>query len=205
MADQGLLILTLKCPGCSAPLQATPREVVHYCSLCRSASELCGRETRLRPILHAAGAGDLFLPFWVAPFSFQAAGVTVRTRGDFARFSGNMERGEGTMDSPALLFLPAFRLQAPQLIRVGRQMTLRMPLLRRAPQAPERIGEIVVSESDVEPLAEAVVVSALPAERRKSFSFLKEFRLTIGTPRLCTIPFQSRNRKRYSSELNLEF
>jgi hypothetical protein len=156
-------------------------------------------------MLHAGGNGDLILPFWVAPFSFQAAGVTVGTRGDFARFSGNIQREGEEADSPALLFLPAFSLQAPQVIRVGRQMTLRMPLLRGASQAPERIGEIVMAACDVEPLAEAVVVSALPEERRKSFSFMKEFRVTIGTPRLCTIPFLSRNRKCYSSELNLEF
>jgi hypothetical protein len=206
VAEHDLLILALKCPGCSARLQATPREVVHYCPTCRSASELWGRETRLRPILHAAGNGDLFLPFWVAPFSFQAAGVTVRTRGDLARFSGTIVgAGEVRADSPSLLFLPAFSLQAPQVVRVGRQMTLRMPLLRGASQAPERIGEVVVAESDVGRMAEAVVVSAMPEERRKSFSFLEEFCLTIGIPRLCTIPFQSRNRKCYSSELNLEF
>lgn len=205
MADHDLMILPLTCPGCSAPLQATPREVVYYCRLCRCAAELCGRETRVRPMLHAGGNGDLILPFWVAPFSFQAAGVTVGTRGDFARFSGNIQREGEEADSPALLFLPAFSLQAPQVIRVGRQMTLRMPLLRGASQAPERIGEIVMAACDVEPLAEAVVVSALPEERRKSFSFMKEFRVTIGTPRLCTIPFLLRNRKCYSSELNLEF
>jgi hypothetical protein len=128
------------------------------------------------------------------------------SRGDFARFTGAIERGgEGRSDSPSLLFLPAFSLQAPQLIRVGRQMTLRMPLLRSAPQAPERIGAVVVAESDVERMAEAVIVSALPEERRKSFTFLQDFRVAIGAPRLCAIPFQSRNRKSYSSDLNLEF
>lgn len=206
MADHDLLILPLKCPACCAPLQAAPQEVVYYCRLCRSAAELRGRETRPRPILHAAGSGDLFLPFWVAPFAIQAAGVTIRTRGDFARFSGNIDRGgEGKTDSPCLLFLPAFALQAPQLIRLGRQMTLRMPLLERSRQAPERIGEVVLAECDLERMAEAVVVSALPEERRKSFSFLKELSVTVGAPRLCTIPFLVRNRKYYSSALNLEF
>lgn len=206
VAEHGLVLLVLKCPTCSTRLQAVPREVVHYCAACRGASELHGRETRPRPIFHAAGEGELVLPFWVVPFVLQAPGVRIRTRGDLARFSGAVEPGgEGRGEGPSLLFVPAFDLQAPRLIRLGRQMTLRMPLLRAASRAPERIASVVVAEKDVAPMAEVVVVAAMPEERRMSFSFLKEFVLTLGTPRLCTIPFQARNGKSYNSELNLEF
>lgn len=208
MGEYGLNIMPLICPVCSSRLQVGAQEVVFYCRNCRNASELSGNAIVKREILHAAGTGDIFLPFWTVPFRFAASGISVATRNDFSVFTGNIDRENGSENSmrPPVLYLPAFQMLAPQVIRLGRQMTLRMPVLQAAGNAPKSIEQIIISEGDVDKMAEAVIISATPEQRRKDYGFLASSAVRTGPGRLITIPFAKGHGGRYySRELNLEF
>jgi len=201
-----LKVIPLLCPDCGRSLPAGEDDALFYCADCAVAWELEGTGLARREVYHLAGEGTLILPFWILPFRVTTREGTVGTVEDYRGLSGAVGNGNGPARSGLpLLYVPAYPFQSPlHLIRAGRLLTLRQPVMTIAGSRPSRIHSVVFREEDARKTGAAILLATVTEDRKRALRFLESFSCTFGKGRLCTIPFAENGSKFYHAAMNLE-
>ncbi len=204
--EPDLRVIPLICPDCGARLPAEEGSVIFPCGECALLWEpreeaLVRRELRL-----LAGEGSVHVSFWLFPFRVTTAGGEVTTLGEYRRLTGNSNRLEPERQGmPPLLFIPAVAGMPPHLLlRAGRLLTLRSPVLMSRRGFPSRLMAIGRGERDAALMAQTILLATLGPERLRNLSFLRSVKVTVGEGGLCAIPFLERGERLLHGEWSLE-
>lgn len=164
-------LIPLLCPHCQTPVSAQPDEVAWVCNNCQKGLLLDESKgaVPLNVFFHASLApGKKGAPFWV-------------TRGRVAfqqreTYHGNETKAMSAFwAEPRLFFIPAYALPLEDAVALGVKFLhqpIKMEIGKPAPFLP-----IVVSQQDVYPMAEFIVMS-VEAERKDALRQLT-FTLTL--------------------------
>jgi hypothetical protein len=195
--EQDLWVIPLVCPGCGTRLPAESGSVIFSCAACGVLWEPEGEALARRECHVLSGEGSIHFPFWLFPFQVIAKEATARTLAEYRVMTGNVNPLEGErQDTPPVVFVPACTAMAPHLmVRAGRLLTIRSPVLARTKTFPERIMAIGSRERDASFMAQTIVLATIGEERRRSLSFLQACTVKVGHGKLCVIPFEERGER----------
>lgn len=198
-------VIPLVCPECGRSLPAGEDDALFYCARCAVAWELEGAGLARREVCHLAGEGEVLLPFWILPFQVTTREGAVGTVEQYRGLSGAIGNGGSAQGGPPLLYVPAYPFQSPlHLIRTGRLLTLRQPVMMLSRSRPSRIQPVFFREDDARKTGETILLATVTEERRRALGFLESFSCRFGKGRLCTIPFSANGSKFYHAGMNLE-
>lgn len=204
MADGVVTTVPLICNRCSQRMTALREQVVYQCRACGSVWELRRGSLSARSITHLAGSGQLRLPFWRVAFMIRFQSGAVGDLAAFMALCASLKQPEERGAQPPELYIPAFELPPHQAVRLARNILVRFPRFSDSGKKDLPFEPVLLSESDLAPLAELAVLTALAEERRKNPGFLASFSLRLAEPCLVTIPFEREGKRLFQRELNLE-
>lgn len=191
--------LTLVCPECAGDLPAVDSAVGLICPSCRRGWQIHGQSYRpLRfQVLRTADPGPdgRYLPFWQLDLAL--AGVPLVSRAEMRRNLIPYQPVPASWeDDPLRLFVPAFKLNPPVLVRLAGNISL-APF--DEPEATEGFNLREQAESLRLPLTEAaqavkIVLFSLFRRNRNLAPLAVKARLRITAARLVFLPFRARGR-----------
>jgi hypothetical protein len=158
----------------------------------------------LREVAHFSGDGDVHLPFWYASFNINCLEGCVDDSAGFMKLCGSVKNLTAVTEPP-FVFIPAFTLPAQQAIRLGRNMTVRFPVLNLAHEQELPLEPVTLSEVDAPVMAELILMATMVEERRNNPAFLASFGVVLSGLRLVSLPFVRKEGNRLiQTEMNLE-
>lgn len=177
--DRPVALIPLVCLKCSTPIPAGPEEVAWVCAQCGQGQAL-DDDKGLIPLeircLHGIPPQGKGKPFWVVEGKVSLERDT---------YSGN-QAGEAQQfwAQPRLFFVPAFSTSLDAGLDLANRLLLQPPKLQDGP--PAAFEPVVVSQGDVRPLVDFLVISIEAARSDK----LKElhFRVELTSPALWVLP-----------------
>jgi len=184
-------------------MTAGKEQVAYQCSGCGSLWELAGGRLAPREVVHFSGSGDVLLPFWYASFRIDSLEGCADDTASFMKMCGSVKTAAAFTELP-FVFIPAFLLPPQQAIRLGRNMTVRFPVLHLSDVLDQPFEPVTVAEADAPALAELILLSTLVEERRSNRSFLASFGVGLSALRLVSIPFMREGNRLLQPEMNLE-
>jgi len=204
VADAFVKIVPLICGSCSQRMTAQREQVVYQCGTCGSSWELRAGLISARPVVHLSGNGALLLPFWNARFQITCEVGDIIDLSGFLPLCGSVKQPGDKGAQPLMLNIPAFALPPHQAVKLARNMLVRFPVFSRSRAVDKPFEAVTLTESDIRPLAELIVLAAIVEKRRSNPNFLTSFSVQLFDSQLVTIPFDREGNRYNQVDLNLE-
>ncbi len=179
--DQPIALVALQCLKCGEPVEAAADETAWACRQCGQGLALdeAMPQGLSRLDIHYAASlkpGRTGRPFWVAEGRVTVARET---------YGGNRSReAEAFWQTPRRFFVPAFACDLETMLNLGRGLLRQPPALTPGAAAP--FQPVTVSQRDVRPLAEFIVVG-VEADRSDKLKTIS-CRIDLDTPELWILP-----------------
>ena len=167
--DRPVALIPLVCLKCSTPIPAQPEEVAWVCAQCGQGQALdddkglVPLEFHCLPGIPAQGKGK---PFWVV------AGKVTLERETYSGDKAN--EAQKFWSQPRRFFIPAFSTRLDAGLELANRLLLQPPKLEEGP--PSAFEPVVVSQSEVQPLVDFLVLSieAARSDQLKELHFRVE-------------------------------
>jgi len=175
--DQTIQLVPLVCVQCSTPLPAEPGETAWVCAQCGQGMALDSRQGLVRvPVVYAAGAppNGRGRPFWVADGMVQLQRSTYRAN------SGSTRDAEQFWSITRRFFIPAYRLDTENFLKVGAALLERPPQVQ--PGTAYAFEAVTLALEDLQPVGEFLVMG-IEAARKDAIREI-HFSLRLSPPAL---------------------
>ncbi len=208
--------LATLCPACGWQLEAARDSLVLLCVNCRTAWR--GNHAGLRQMPYSVLEDDggprittggdpprRYLPFWRV--TARISGLTIESWADLVRFANlpKVVRAEWR-DEPAVFWIPGFKAQPDQFLRLAQAATLARPGRQAGiepgaatpedPGAPPlRTSYPVTLDEDALPAAVTVLVANLANPKTRVFPLLREVSVAVTASHLVYVPLDFNGRE----------